>query len=113
MRIIYLFEETDMRFGHDALKVMAKKKKVDLEKLPDKTAVFFISSDKRRMKAYSYNGVLSYIRQQEYHRPIDLAAISEFSKAFDAKGHFDYNKALKTRLEKALRRKNVNPENRP
>ncbi len=110
MRMIYLFEGVDMRYGHDALKIIAKKKRVDLEKLPPKSAVFFLSNDKHRLKAYSFNGVLSYMRQQEYNRPIDIGAIEEFSKAFDAKGNFDYTKALKVRLEKLLTRKSRKKE---
>lgn len=89
---------------HDGLKAVAKKHKVDLDALPGESACVFISRDKCRIKVYSSNGVLSYLRAKT-SRPFDLSALNEFPKAFNVDGSFDYNKAIKLRLEKVFQEK--------
>lgn len=89
--------------GHDALVRVAKSQGMNLEKLDTGCAVVFINRKREKMKVYSYNGVLSYMRSPE-GRPFDLMAIDEFPKAFDANGRMDYPAALKLRIEKALQK---------
>lgn len=98
-----------MRKSHDGLVSYAKQKRIDLTKLPDETACVFISSNRLRIKTYSYNHVLGYLKAPSY-RPFDLTAIDEFPRAFNKDGLMDYNKALKARLEKELSKKGRLPE---
>lgn len=102
MELTHIFTGVDMRQGHDGLRQVAKGK-VNLLNMPDGSAVAFISNDRKRMKVYTFNHVLSYIRREDIKRPIDLQALQEFPRAFDSAGRFDYNKALKLRLMKALK----------
>lgn len=56
-----------------------------------------------RVKAYAYNGVISYLIQQDKKRPLDLEALNELPRAFSTDGVMDYTKALKASLEKRLK----------
>lgn len=104
MKAVHVFLGVDMRKSHDGLAAFAKAKNVDLKKLPTETAAVFISANKLRIKTYSYNHVLGYLKAPSY-RPFDLSAIDEFPRAFDKNGLMDYNKALRARLQKALAQK--------
>jgi len=104
MKALHVFLGVDMRKSHDGLVNYAKSKRVDLTKLPEETACVFISSNRLRIKTYSYNHVLGYLKAPSY-RPFDLSAIDEFPRAFNKDGLMDYNKALRAKLEKALARK--------
>ena len=104
MRAVEFFLGVNMCSQHDGLKKLAKKHKVDLDTLPARTACVFISRDRRRIKVYSANGVLSYLRAADY-RPFDLSALDKFPEAFDAEGNLNYEKALRLRLEKEFAQK--------
>lgn len=91
-----------MRVGHDGLVKYAKDKGVDLKSLSTETACVFIARDRMRMKSYSYNGVVSYMKAPDRKRPFDLSAIDEFPRAFSKSGHMSYAKALRSRLAKEL-----------
>jgi hypothetical protein len=98
----FLFN-ADLRGGHDNLKAQSKKVGVDLEKLETEEAAVFINRQRNKIKTYSYNGVMSYIRfTEESHRGIDMNALSEIARAFDKRGQLDYNKALKASLLQRL-----------
>lgn len=101
MKTVHVFLAVDMRCGHDGLILHAKTAKVDLKEMTAGTACVFISRDRLRIKVYSFNGVLSYLKAPDY-RPFDLNAIDEFPKAFDKDGTMDYSKALKARLIKVM-----------
>lgn len=107
MKILNIFLGVDMRMGHLGLANLAKSKSVNVYDLASQSGTVFISKDKQRMKVYAYNGVLSYIKSDNKARPLDLAAIDEFPKAFSRDGRMDYGKALKLRLEKALKTKKL------
>jgi hypothetical protein len=104
VKALHVFLGVDMRKSHDGLILLAKNKKIDLTKLPDETAAVFISANKLRIKTYSYNHIVGYLRANSY-RPFDLSAIDEFPRAFDKSGMMNYNKALKAALEKKLHTK--------
>ena len=88
--------------GHTALRTYTKKHGLDMAGLKTGEAVVFINRRKDKMKCYAWNGVLSYLKIEEPGRVIDLNAIEQFPRAFDAKGHVDYVKALKISLGKTL-----------
>jgi len=105
MKTIQVILGVDMRQGHPGLIKLAAKKGINLDALDPQTAVIFIARNKMRMKAYSHNGVLSYMRSTDSKRPFDLNAIDEFPKAFSKDGKMDYAKALRAKLEKELSKK--------
>lgn len=104
MKAVHVFLSVDMRKGHDGLIEYAKNRKVNLRELPDETAAVFINRQRDKMKTYSYNHVVGYMRSEK-HRPFDIAAVDHFAMAFKKDGTMDYSKALKARLEIALGKK--------
>lgn len=102
MKALHVFTAVDMRSGHDGLVQYAKSKGVKLSELEVETACVFISRDRLRIKTYSYNGVVSYLKAPDAKRPFDLSAIDEFPKAFDKNGTMNYAKALKAKLTKVM-----------
>lgn len=104
MKTVNVFIGVDMRMGHEGLKQYAKTRKVDLTQLEDDSACVFISSNRLRIKTYSYNHVVGYLKADS-NRPFDLSAIDEFPKAFNKHGIMNYDKAIRARLEKEFARK--------
>lgn len=105
MKSVHVFTAVDMRYGIDGLVAYAKSKGVKLKELEEETACIFISRDRRRMKAYSYNNVVSYMKAEDKQRPFDLNAVDEFPRAFDKSGTMSYAKALRTQLMKVMAKK--------
>ena len=110
VKVVHCFTAVDMRMGHTGLEAYAKTRKVHLNAMDEETACIFISRNRCRMKAYSYNGVVSYMRAPSESRPFDLNAIDEFPRAFDKNGKMDYSRALKMSLEKMMALKGYLPE---
>lgn len=104
MKAVNLFLGADLRSGHPGLTKLAKSRGIVLKELRTGEAVIFINSKKDKMKAFAWNGVLSYVRFDDKKRAIDLSAIDEFPRAFDKDGVMDYAKALRASLEKRLAR---------
>lgn len=102
--LVHAFLGVSMINGHDGLRAHAKKCGVNMDVLPDKTAVVFFSRNKMRIKVLCPNGVLSYLRAKQ-NRPFSLDALQEFPRAFSADESLDYDKALKMQLEKAFEKK--------
>lgn len=103
MRAKHIFLGVDMRISHDGLKFHAMKHfKVNIEGMKQGELAVFISADKRRLKTYAWNHVVSYLRSVEYAGPIDIAAIDEIVKSAQKNGRVDYSAALKASLEKRL-----------
>lgn len=107
MKVLHVFTAVDMRSGHDGLVQYAKSKGIKLSEIGTETACIFISRDRTRMKAYSYNGVVSYMKAPDRTRPFDLSAIDEFPRAFNKNGTMDYAKALKAKLTKVMATKGM------
>jgi len=107
MKTVHVFLGADLRCSHDGLKVQAKKSDIDLDKLRTGEAIVFINTKKNRIKAYSYNGVLSYIRLPNSQRIVDLSAIDYFPQEFNPNGTMDYARALKASLKNRLKAKGI------
>lgn len=108
MKTVHVFTAVDMRCGHDGLVEYAKSHKVNLREMEVGTACVFISRNRLRIKVFSFNGVLSYLKAQDY-RPFDLNAIDEFPRAFEKDGTMNYTKALKARLQKVMSKRGALP----
>lgn len=100
--ILQIFHDTDLRNVHRGLAEIAKKHKVDVNKLRDNEHLIFLNSAKTKIKLYSSHGLVSY-----YVSPsgkLNLHMIDELPKAFGAQG-FDWKKAERVALEKLLKKK--------
>lgn len=106
MKAVKFLFDADMRGGHDMLVKQAKSIGVDLSRLKENEATVFINRNKDKIKAYSYNKVMTYIRfLPEDNRKIDMGALMEIARAFNSKGVLEYDKALKASLIQRLKEK--------
>ena len=103
MKSVHVFFGVDMRSMHNGLEKLCLKHKVNLRELATNEAVVFINRAKDRVKTYSYNGVISYIKFEDSSRPFNMDAIDEIPKAFKKDGTLNYPKALKAALERKLK----------
>lgn len=102
MKTVHFFLGADLRGSHAGLMLQAKAKKVDLAKLANGEAAVFINRRKTKLNAYSFNGVVSYVRFDDSRRGIDMDSLNEIPRAFTKDGHMDYTKALRETLKKKL-----------
>lgn len=102
MKAVKVILGADMRLMHDGLIKLAGKCKISLEDLKAGESVLFINRARDRLKAYSWNQVVSYVRFLDKNRVLDMTAIDEIPMAFSKDGTLDYNLALKRTLEKRL-----------
>jgi hypothetical protein len=101
VKTVRVFLGADMRGAHVGLAAQAARHQVSLSKLGPQEAVIFINRARDRLKSYSFNGVISYVHFTD-KRAIDMAALNELPRAFNADGTLDYSKALRVALEKRL-----------
>ena len=106
-RVIQCFLGVNMIQGHDGLSKLAKGKGIDVKSLEPGNFVVFINNRKDRIKVYTANNVIAYLRMDS--GKIDLRTISEIPRPFNASGKIDYDKALKDALLKAFERKKRRP----
>lgn len=103
MRTVHVILGASMSGQHNSLEVQAQNEGIKLSTLKDGEAVVFINRKKDKMKAYSHNKVVSYVRFDDSRRGIDLSALDEIPRAFTSHGTLDYPKALRITLEKKLK----------
>lgn len=92
-KLLQVFLNSDMRCCHDGLAKLAKENKVDVKKLEPGEFVIFINSSMDRVKLYTANEVVAYLRLQK--GKVDLRTISLIPRAFMASGKFQYDESLK------------------
>lgn len=97
MKLVHCFLGADLRAGHTGLAEIAKSQSVDLSTLESGTAAVFVNRKRDRIKALSYNGVLSYVICPN---GIDLHTLDILPQAFRPSGQMDYKSALRIALRK-------------
>jgi len=102
MKTVHFFLGADLRGSHAGLAMQAKQKNIDLAKLKAGEAVVFINRKKNKLKSYSFNGVVSYVRFDDSRRGIDMDALNEIPRSFTSDGRMDYERALRETLKKKL-----------
>lgn len=100
-KILRVFLDTDMRNQHDGLEKIATKNKVSLIDLDQGSHVIFVNTRCNKIKIYSSNGVLSYMKKDTGGK-LDLNMIEMIPHSFNQTGAIDWNKAAKLSLEKKL-----------
>jgi hypothetical protein len=103
-KVLQVFLGTDLRCTHLGLAEIAKRNKVDVEKLIPGEYVLFLNNDKNKLKLYAANHIVAYLRLPG-NQKLDMKTIALIPRAFHGSGRIDYNKALKEVLEEALRKK--------
>lgn len=101
-RIALIIDNVNMGLGHDGLTAIARKLKVNPEKLEPGTVLVFINRAKDKVKLMGYRGiVLGYLRMPRGRR-IMMEAIQYIPQAFSASGGINYDDACKQALTKIL-----------
>lgn len=103
-KIIRVFLDTDMRCQHPGLVLIAAKEGIKLDALEQNEHALFLNKFKNKVKIYSHNKVLSYMRHDK--GKLDLMALQEIPKTFATKGHLDFDAAIKKSLLTRIERKN-------
>lgn len=80
-RILQVFFDVDLRNGHEGLREIAKKAKVDVENLKEGEFLIFLNTRKDKVKVYASNDVYAYYRSPTGR--IQLEAIRHIPNAFN------------------------------
>lgn len=97
--ILRCFVNADLRNGHQGLAAMAKKDRISVDQLEAGQYLVFINTAKNKMKVYTANNIVAYLRLNRGR--IDLATISKIPQSFQG-GDIHYDDALKSRLLETL-----------
>jgi hypothetical protein len=101
MKIKLLIRNVNMGNGHLGLAALARKFKVDLEKIDGQDVVMFLNTAGDKLKIVGAKGtVIGYLRMPKGRR-IYLEAIQWLPQTFHASGRIDYDSALKKALKSA------------
>lgn len=102
-KLVNAFLDVDMRCQHDGLAKIAKKHRVDVWSLSPGEHVVFINRAMDRIKMFSPNGVLSYLRLKSDQR-IDLDTLKYIPEAYDGSKDLrvTYSQALRKSLSKRV-----------
>jgi hypothetical protein len=99
-KIIQVFLGSDLRCSHEGLTQIAKEQKVDVTALVPGEFVIFINSGLNKIKLYTANEVVAYLRVKT--GKVDIRTISLIPKAFLASGRIQYDESLKEILIERL-----------
>jgi len=101
-RIVLYIDNVNMGLGHPGLTELAKKWKVNVEKLGPHEMLLFINRAKDKLKVMGSEGkVLAYLRMPRGQR-LRLEAIQYIPQVFSATGKIDYDAACKESLVRSL-----------
>lgn len=107
-KLLRVFLDVNMQLGHDGLTALAQQSNVSVRKLQPMEHVVFVNRAVDKVKIYSSNGVVSYLRSPT--GKLDLGTLEHFAECFGAEG-FQYTEALRKTLLKKLKPERV--EHRP
>lgn len=97
--ILRCFVNADLRNGHQGLATLAKQERINVDELAPGQYLVFINTARNKMKVYTANSIVAYLRLNRGH--IDLATISKIPQSFQG-GDIHYDEALKSRLTEIL-----------
>lgn len=98
-RLIRYFPDTDLRYGHKGLSMLALANKIDTTCLVDEYVVF-TNKKKTDLKMCAPGNVVAHLKMPK-GQYINLNVIADLPKYFDGK-KINYEAALKKQIEKAL-----------
>jgi hypothetical protein len=92
-KLLQVFLHSDLRCCHDGLAKIAKDNKIDVNRLVPGEFVIFINNEMNRVKLYTANQIVAYLRLKT--GKIDLRTIQLIPKSFMASGKIEYHESLK------------------
>ena len=103
-RIVSVIMNVNMGKSHDGLSELAKQFRVDPKKLEPGQYLVFINTAKNRIKVFTANSVIAYLRL-ERGQQLAMETIRLIPQAFRSTGTLDYDAALKEALLEIFRRR--------
>lgn len=98
-----------MGLGHDGLTLIAKKFKVNPEKLGEGEIIMFLNRGRDKLKILGKQGkVIGYLKMPNKNR-IMLDAIQYIPQCFGADGSLNYDAAIKKALDERLAKQRAKP----
>lgn len=101
-KLLRVFLNADMRYGHRGLKKLAKDAGIDVSEITPGDFVIFLNTEKNRIKLYGANNVVAYLALDQ--GKIDMRTVALIPRAFKASGKIDYDASLKDVVMNELRR---------
>lgn len=93
-KVMHLFTKVDLRYGHNGLKKLALKQKVDVNNLGVGEYALFANNSLTGMKIFAANNTVIYCKAPT-HRPFDIRAMQYLPQFIDGQ-EIGYDKALLT-----------------
>lgn len=106
-KIVRVFLDTNMSLQHQGLVAIAMSNGVAVPGLKNGEHIVFVNKKLNKVKVYSSNGLVSYLRLDD-GRKLDLNIISMIPSCFDANLRIDWNKAEALSLDRKLKNKEAN-----
>ena len=103
-KVVRVFFNVNMSAQHFGLYNVAMAEKINLNALRQGEHAVFINKKCNRIKVYSSNGCLSYMKRD---KGIDLGIIQMIAQSFSESGELSFTKAEKLSLEKKLKKLDV------
>lgn len=97
-RLLHFFPNSDLRCSHDGLKLIAKKKKVDLSNMKMGDCVIFMNSAGTKLKMFA-SGTKALLFVSNDNRKIAVETI-QFLPQYVQGGELNYRGALREAIEK-------------
>lgn len=100
--LVAAISNVSMGFGHDGLKLVAKKFGFNTDKLEDHQLILFINTKRDKLKLLGAKGtILGYIKMPG-SRSLPAGAVQFIPQTFAGKGHIDVDAAIHKYLETKL-----------
>lgn len=107
-KIIYAFQNVDMRFSYNGLGFIASRAGLHPDKIPSGNWILFLNSSRTMLKLMGHGGVI--VQYQSKHGRLDLNVFSHIDQAFKHDGSFDFSLAIKSYLVENLSKKGFKQE---
>ncbi len=102
-RLLHFIPDTDLRCSHEGLKLVAKKKKINLDDMRIGDCVIFANRSLNKIKMFA-SGTKCMVFYSNDGRKIATDTI-QFLPAFLSGGELNYRGALKTAIDQHFKRK--------
>lgn len=102
-KLLHIFFGCDMRSGHEGLKALLKKKKVNIDAISPGDCIIFMNGEQTRLKMFA-STTECLLHLNTGNRRIDPATIPDLPKYFNGQ-RLDYGAALKDAITKHMARR--------
>jgi hypothetical protein len=101
-KLIHYFKDTDLRYGHNGLTIMAARKKLDPQTMGAGEFILFVNRTQTMFKLLGPNRTLVHVKSER--GKVDFRVLHYLPKQFSGQS-FNYDEALRKVLENDWKRK--------